>query len=111
MNVQTNNYNPLGRLGSHYERPEYRPPQDPSVGSNLSPEHQTPGDRSTLSTRNTAVAAKAAPPVSVSGKMSLELAKSMTMATSESIRKLSPLSTTQEPHNYLPTSLMSPIYV
>ena len=111
MNIQTNNYNPLGRLGSHYERPEYRPPQDSSVDGNHSSERQTPGDRSTLSTRNTTVPAKVAAPALVIGKMSLEGAKNMTAITSEAIKNLSPLSTTQEPHNYLPTSLMTPIYV
>ncbi|UQZ88285.1 hypothetical protein C4J81_03305 [Deltaproteobacteria bacterium Smac51] len=104
--TQHNSYNSLGRIGPHYERPEYRPPEQNA------PETQpetTRGDRSTLSTRNTDVPVKKAVAMPT-GKVNLAAAKDLTEATASLIQGLTPESTSQEPHMWLRSSLMTPVY-
>lgn len=110
MHLTTTNYNTLGRIGSHYERPEYRPPQEPVVNDSASRTQPEKVDRSTLSTKNTHAAAKSAPLTVPTGKLSLAAAKNLSLATSYLIDQLSPVSTSSGPHNYLPTSLMPSFY-
>lgn len=111
MQLNTSNYNTLGRVGSHYQRPEYRPPQEPAVNDGRSGGLLEKGDRSTLSTKNTDVASRNAPLTVPTGRLNLEAARNMTLATSDLIIQLPPLATSRTPHNDLPTSLMSPVYV
>lgn len=111
MLVSNSNYNTLGKVGPHYERPEYRPPERPAAdvdGRSQAPSQR--GDRSTLSTRNTDAAAKktAAMPT---GKLNLSAAQSLVEDTADLIRALPPQSTSHEPHGRVPSSLMTPLYV
>lgn len=108
MNLVSNNYNSLGKLGPYYERPEYRPPAQ----NEASPQQHQPraqGDRSTLSVKNTEAPKKAAAPV-VSGKINLDTARQLTAATAQLISQLPPFSTSDEPHSQLSSSLMTPVY-
>jgi len=110
MFVSNNNYNVLGKIGPHYDRPEYRPPSQTDIENQKPGAQSSRSDRSTLSTKNTDVAPKKA--VSVpTGKINLEQAQEMVAASSQMIRGLSPLSTTQEPHFRLPSRLMPSVYV
>ncbi len=106
----SNSYNSLGRVGPHYERPEYRPPEQPPTEDKQSPAGQARGDRRTLSTRNTDTPAKPVPALPA-GRATLENIQSLTSATADLIRELTPQTTGQNPHRTLPTSLMAPIYV
>jgi len=112
MQISNSNYNGLGKIGPHYERPEYRPPEQPAAGNDggQSPASGPRGDRSTLSVKNTDVAAKktAALPT---GRLNLAGAQNLVQATAGLIRELPPQSTTREPHVRVPSSLMAPIYV
>ena len=106
MNIINNNYNVLGKIGPHYERPEYSPPaKDDNEGKPL----RSQGDRQTLSRKNTDVPIKTAPALP-SGKTTLETARQLTLATAGLIQNLPPLSTTHEPHTKVTTSLMTPVY-
>jgi len=103
------NYNTLGKVGPHYERPEYRPPV-PSEAEGQAP-GRPEGDRSTLSSKKEgSVAVKKAAPLPT-GKISLAAARELTGATAEMIAGLPPLSTTHEPHQRVSSSLMTPVYV
>lgn len=100
----------LGKLGPHYERPEYRPPQTPPGNEDAAGRlKEQRGDRRTLSTRNTDVPLKTAA-VLPTGKVTLDLARDITRATAGLIGRLAPQSTTQEPHAWLPSRLMTPVY-
>ncbi len=104
--AQHNSYNVLGRIGPHYERPEYRPPE---TGPEARPETAARGDRRTLSTRNTDVPAKKAP-APPTGKVNLASARELTGATAALIQKLAPHSTGREPHQWLRSGLLTPVY-
>ncbi|MDL2226034.1 hypothetical protein LJB86_00020 [Deltaproteobacteria bacterium OttesenSCG-928-M10] len=109
MNLVTSNYNSLGKVGPHYERPEYRPPaRNEAENGRIS--QRSPSDRQTLSTKNTDVPVKKAAAVAPTGKTTLETARQLTAATSDLIKSLPPLSTTHEPHTKVTTSLMTPVY-
>ncbi len=100
-------YNSLGRLGPHYERPEYRPPErgldNPSANA-------ARGDRQTLSTKNTDAPLKKAAAPMPSGKLNLLSASELVGATATLISGLSPHSTDAEPHQWLRSSLLTPVY-
>lgn len=109
MQVTTNNYNGLGKIGPHYERPEYHPPDRSADNTGLTPESAQPkGDRSTLSTKNTDVALKKEAVV-VQPRLNLDSARALVASTSVLIENLSPQST-QSPHLRLPAGLMRPTY-
>lgn len=110
MWVTANNYNSLGKIGPHYERPEYRPPQETDTEKKPAADPAARGDRRTLSTKNTDVAPKTAPS-QPTGKLTLDLARGLTADTCGLIRDLPPQSTTREPHAWLPSSLLTPAYV
>lgn len=103
---QHNSYNSLGRLGPHYERPEYRPPER---NQDL-PEAAVRGDRRTLSTKNTDAPLKKAAAPLPTGRLNLSSAHELTEATALLIQNLRPESTNQEPHQWLRSSLLSPVY-
>ncbi|MDR1045206.1 MAG: hypothetical protein LBP33_08830 [Candidatus Adiutrix sp.] len=110
MLVSSGNYNVLGKIGPHYERPEYRPPENQAEDFDQpSSLKKTRGDRSSLSVKNTDVPAKEAP-AGPPGKVTLSQARELTEAAAARIRALPPLSTGLEPHRQLPTSLMTPVY-
>lgn len=109
MNLAITNYNSLGKIGPHYERPEYRPPTQSEVEEGyISP--RSSGDRRTLSTKNTDVPVKKKAAVAPTGKTTLETARQLTAVTTGLIRDLPPLSTTHEPHTRVVTSLMTSVY-
>ena len=110
MQIVTNNYNALGKIGPHYDRPEYRPPEQPPVDENKPQPVPPQGDRRTLSTRNTDAPLKKAVSLS-SARLSLDNAQTLVYSTAALIRNLPPHSTSQEPHLRLPTGLMTPVYV
>lgn len=110
MNI-SNNYNALGRLGPHYERPEYRPPEKPATDESQDAGRGIRGDRRTLSTKNTDVPLKKAAVQVPTGRLNLDNAQGLVVSTAAMIRDLAPHSTDQAPHSYLPTSLMAPVYV
>ncbi len=110
MQVTINSYNMLGKIGPHYERPEYRPPQPAPSDDDPAGRLKERGDRRTLSNRNTDIPPKTAAPAPA-GKVTLDLARDLTRATAGLIDRLAPRSTTQEPHAWLPSRLMTPTYV
>lgn len=110
MQIANNNYNSLGKLGPHYERPEYRPPDKQPAGEGHSSASRPKGDRSTLSTKNTSVAPKQALTVPT-GKLNLSAAESLVESTADLIRALPPQSTSRAPHLWAPSSMMTPVYV
>ena len=104
-----NNYNVLGKVGPHYERPEYRPPAGGNEG-----ESPRAGDRRTL-TKNGASMARPAdkpppPPVSAA-RLNLAGARNLAAALAAQISILPPQSTDREPHAWVRNSLLTPIYV
>ena len=105
-----NNYNVLGKLGSHYERPEYRPPAGESEER---PPAARTGDRRTLSgaQKNREAAKKPAPAPGPAAKLNLAGARSLVGALAAQISVLPPQSTDREPHTWLRSSLMTPVYV
>ena len=110
MQVTTNNYNVLGKVGPHYERPEYRPPeQSPDNTAGQASELARPkSDRSTLSTKNTEAAPKKEAAAALP-RLNLDGARALVASTSVMIEQLSPQST-QSPHLRLPSGLMRPTY-
>jgi hypothetical protein len=107
MLATDNNYNSLGRLGPHYGRSEYRPPV-PQERAEAGPAR--PGDRRTLSVRNTEAPLKKAPPVIPAGRLNLGGAQELITAAAALIKDLPPWSTDREPHTNLRANLMTPVY-
>jgi len=101
-----NNYNVLGKLGPHYERPEYRPP---SGENEERPSTARTGDRRTLSGVQKNGTKKPAPVPAA--KLNLAGARNLVSALAAQITVLPPQSTDREPHTWLRTSLMTPVYV
>lgn len=111
MLISNTNYNTLGKIGPHYERPEYRPTEQAPADQNQSTANERArGDRRTLSIKNTDGPAKKAAAVS-SAKLGLDSARDLIDQTSGLISALPPQSTDREPHLNLPSSLMNSIYV
>jgi len=103
-----NNYNVLGKLGPHYERPEYRPP---AGGGEERPPSARTGDRSTLSgAKKNGTAANRPAPVPVT-RLNLAGARNLVSALAAQISVLPPQSTDREPHTWLRSNLMTPVYV
>jgi hypothetical protein len=103
-----NNYNVLGKLGPHYERPEYRPPAGESEER---PPSARTEDRRTLSgVKKEGTAAKKPAPVPAA-RLNLAGARNLVSALATQISLLPPQSTDREPHTWLRTSLMTPVYV
>ena len=104
-----NNYNVLGKLGPHYERPEYRPPS----GENERPSSARTEDRRTLSgvKKDGTTAKKPAPAPVPAARLNLAGARNLVSALAAQISVLPPQSTDREPHTWLRTSLMTPVYV
>ncbi|MDR2946793.1 MAG: hypothetical protein LBV79_08615 [Candidatus Adiutrix sp.] len=111
MQVSSNNYNSLGKLGPHYERPEYRPPEPQTSADGQQKALEQRGDRRTLSTKNTSVPAKKAAPVMPTGRLNLGEARNLAAHTASLILALPPQSTTREPHSLAGFRLMKPVYV
>lgn len=110
MLISSANYNPLGKVGPHYERPEYRPSeQAPADQHKPTANERARGDRQTLSARNTDVPVKKATAVS-NAKLNLGSARDLVGQTADLISALPPQSTDREPHLSPPTSLMTPVY-
>lgn len=110
MMIPSTNYNALGKIGPHYERPEYRPAeQAPTDQNQPAAGERARGDRRTLSTKNTDVPVKKAVAVT-SAKLNLEGVRGLVSQTADLISGLPPQSTDREPHLSLPTSLMTPVY-
>ena len=105
-----NNYNVLGKLGPHYERPEYRPPA--GAGEERPPSARTE-DRRTLSGahKNGTAVKKPAPAPVPAARLNLAGARNLVSALAAQISVLPPQSTDREPHTWLRTSLMTPVYV
>jgi hypothetical protein len=105
-----NNYNVLGKLGPHYERSEYRPP----AGENGDrPPAARTEDRRTLSgaQKNKEAVKKPAPAPVPATKLNLAGARNLVGALAAQISVLPPQSTDREPHAWLRSSLMTPVYV
>ncbi|MDR1920626.1 MAG: hypothetical protein LBS31_02650 [Candidatus Adiutrix sp.] len=111
MQVAANSYNSLGRLGPHYERPEFRPPATAEQNGETPSRGMTRGDRSTLSVRNAAGSLKKAGAAAPAGKPNLEQVRVLIADTAGLIRNLAPYSTSHSPHAHLPQRLMTPVYV
>lgn len=107
MQIAQNSYNSLGKLGPYYERPEYRPPER---NQETRPEIAPRGDRRTLSTKNTDAPLKKAAAPLPTGKLNLAAAHELTESTVLLIQRLHPESTNQEPHQWLRSSLLRPVY-
>ena len=103
-----NNYNPLGKIGPHYERPEYRPPARESENQPSAPRT---GDRRTLSNAKNGAEKKQPAPVPVPAKLNMAGARNLVAALAAQISILPPQSTDREPHTWLRSSLLTPIYV
>ena len=104
-----NNYNPLGKIGPHYERPEYRPPAGGSEENQ--PSAARTGDRRTLSGK-TGAEKKQFAPVPVPAKLTnMAGARNLVAALAAQISILPPQSTDREPHTWLRSNLLTPIYV
>ena len=105
-----NNYNVLGKVGPHYERPEYRPPA-PESGDQEAPSARA-GDRRTLSQKAQEGAEKSrpAPAPLPTGKLNPASARNLVGALVTQITCLPPRSTDREPHTWLKGSLMTPVY-
>ena len=104
-----NNYNTLGKVGPHYERPEYRPPAGESENQ---PSPARTGDRRTLSTKNGAEKKRpTSASVPVPAKLNMAGARNLAAALAAQISILPPQSTDREPHTWLRSSLLTPIYV
>ncbi|MCL2029477.1 MAG: hypothetical protein FWG97_03595 [Deltaproteobacteria bacterium] len=104
------NYNTLGKVGPHYERPEYRPP---AGGNNEEQPARAAGDRRTLTRSGPPTGrtdAKPAP-APVPARLNLAGARNLAAALAAQISILPPQSTDREPHAWLRTSLLTPIYV
>lgn len=111
MLISNTNYNTLGKIGPHYERPEYRPTEQAPADQNQSTANERArGDRQTLSIKNTDAPVKKAAAVS-NAKLGLDGARDLVGQTVGLISALPPQSTDREPHLSLPSSLMSAIYV
>ena len=109
MLAADSNYNSLGKLGPHYDRPEYRPP---AAGQEKRPAAARPGDR--LSLRRPAPAEPVSPAVPVPAantRLNLTSAQALARDLAAQITSLPPHSTTREPHAWLRTSLLAPVYV
>jgi hypothetical protein len=104
-----NNYNTLGKLGPHYERPEYRPP---SREAEDQPSSARAGDRRTLShTKKGAEKKPPAPaPAPIPARLNMASARNLVAALAAQITVLPPQSTDREPHTWLRSYLMVPIY-
>jgi len=110
MLISSTNYNALGKIGPHYERPEYRPGEQAPADQNQSTAgERARGDRRTLSTKNTDVPVKKAAAVSTA-KLNLDGVRDLVGQTADLISSLPPQSTDREPHLSPPTSLMTPVY-
>ncbi len=105
----TNNYNPLGKMGPLYERPEYRPPEK-NDAQEAEAGLRNKSDRSTLSVKNPDGKKLEAAPILPIGKLNLSTAQDLLGQTADLIQQLSPFST-KTPHLYLPKNLMQPVYV
>lgn len=110
MQVTTNNYNVLGKVGPHYERPEYRPPDQGAENAiqNGGARPQPKADRSTLSTKNSEAAPKRDITFSPA-RLNLDGARALVASTAGLIEELTPQST-ESPHLRLPQGLMRPTY-
>jgi len=104
-----NNYNTLGKVGPHYERPEYRPPAKGSDENQ--PSSARTGDRRTLSTAKNGAEKKQPAPVPIPAKLNMAGARNLVAALAAQISILPPQSTDREPHAWLRSSLLTPIYV
>jgi hypothetical protein len=112
-----NNYNPLGRLGPLYPRPEYRP----GNSSKDTPEKAKDGGQDQVSLaggkgdKSKAKAQKGqkaqASAVNADSRLSLQSAKALTEATAEEIKRLPPQGRNQGPHAVKGLGLMAPRYV
>ncbi|MGL4209789.1 MAG: hypothetical protein ACRCTY_10435 [Candidatus Adiutrix sp.] len=112
MQIANNNsYNTLGRLGPHYERPEYRPPQNNQGDVSDGLRALVKQDRSTLSTRNNDAPKAKKILGSVFTKPNLEQAQNLTASTSRLISQLPPYGTQKSPHLSTPKSIMAAFYV
>ncbi|MDR3135663.1 MAG: hypothetical protein LBU69_06185 [Deltaproteobacteria bacterium] len=108
------NYNPLGRTGPLYPRPEYRPK---NTSGNL-PEDTKGGGKDKVSVsgqkgeKGKAKAQKAlSQAVVADGRLSLQSAKALTKITAESIAELSPDGINQCPHLVQGLGLLAPRYI
>ena len=104
-----NNYNVLGKVGPHYERPEYRPPAQESGEQEAS---SARADRRTLSqkAKDGAEKSRPAPAPPPTGKLNPASARNLVGALAAQITSLPPFSTDREPHTWLRGSLMTPVY-
>ena len=107
-----NNYNVLGKVGPHYERPEYRPPTPD--GGDQEASSARAGDRRTLSQKAKEGAEKSrpapAPAPLPAAKLNPASARNLVGALAAQITRLPPFSTDREPHTWLRSSLMTPVY-
>ena len=105
-----NNYNVLGKVGPHYERPEYRPPTPD--GGDQEASSARAGDRRTLSqkAKDGLEKSRPAPAPPPAGKLNPASARNLVGALAAQITGLPPFSTNREPHTWLKGSLMTPVY-
>ncbi|MDR2349087.1 MAG: hypothetical protein LBF41_00480 [Deltaproteobacteria bacterium] len=102
----SNNYNPLGRMGPLYQRPEYHPPKKNPAGTGADNGVKGEGDKKetpkdTLSLSQKIKGKETAKKQDPSQKMNLQAAKNLTAETCGEIAELSPGSTEGCPHKML----------
>jgi hypothetical protein len=105
MQVETNNYNILGRVGPHYPQPEYRPKNNSESGK-ATPEGAEQKSHSEKASTKLLFSH------STEGRLNLQAAKALTAETALAISQLPPNGRNQGPHNIgKNVGLLPPRYV
>jgi hypothetical protein len=118
MQIDSGNYNTLGRLGPVYPRPEYRPKSPSKDTSGEAGESgrdkvdvaNGKGEQSSTKARKDLKAQNRTQAVE-SGRLNLQSAKSLTLVTAEAISNLPPQGRNQAPHMTQGLGLLSPRYI
>jgi hypothetical protein len=92
MQVDTNNYNTLGRIGPHYPQPEYRPKGNSETGKTSQEGSSNRGKQPDL------VAKERLLTISSEGRLNLQAVKALTAQTASAISQLPPEGRNQGPH-------------
>ncbi len=111
MQISSTNYNVLGKIGPHYERPDFRPPeQNTTDGAGVGTGLDRTRDRQTISSQapKSIVKKTTAEPTP---KLNLTSAQELTLNTKELLAQTSAQISLTNVHNTLQTSLMKPVYV
>ncbi|MDR1396004.1 MAG: hypothetical protein LBK52_07540 [Deltaproteobacteria bacterium] len=104
MNLDPLNYNPVGRLGPLYPKPEYRPAENPPAGEEAPEKTDKNPVRVKLENRaqSQAQARQAAARPDLGGRLTLTQAQDLTQTVSEAVSRLTPEATNSGPHRLNP---------